>query len=663
MNRLIEETSPYLKQHADNPVDWYPWGKEALEKARHENKPILLSIGYAACHWCHVMAHESFEDNETAALMNQLFINIKVDREERPDLDKIYQTAHYILTQQGGGWPLTVFLSPDDLVPFFSGTYFPSEARYHLPAFKDLLRGIADTYEHCHDDIRQQNKNLMHLLQQKSPALSNHQFTEEPIQSALHSLEHQYDPVNGGFNGAPKFPQPGRLKFLLDHNSPIVTVTLKQMAERGIMDQLGGGFYRYSVDAKWEIPHFEKMLYDNGQLLFLYAHRLDEPFFADITRRTAHWIMQAMQSPEGGYYSSMDADSEGHEGSYYLWQENEIAACLTADEYKLVRAHFGLDKPPNFEKKWHLTIAEPLADVAIKLNLSLENANQLLFSAKEKMLTLRNQRVPPARDNKILTAWNGLAIKGMLAAGDASGEQEWITSACKALLFIEQKLWVNKRLLASYHEEKAHHPAYLDDYVFLIDALLTSLQVSWHTDRLTFAIELTETLLTYFSDDEGGGFYFTAKDHEQLLYRPKSMMDDVIPAGNGAAVNVLLTLGYLLGEPRYLDAAEKILHAAYPALKEFPAEHCTLLEGLNHFLKPRPIVVIRGKNQDIKIWRDQCKRNQLYVFAIPENAQNLPAALASKSIQGGTCAYVCQGLHCSNVIDDLNELSHFLLHL
>lgn len=656
-NRLAQETSPYLKQHAHNPVDWYPWGKEALEKARHENKPILLSIGYAACHWCHVMAHESFEDKETAALMNKLFVNIKIDREERPDLDKIYQTAHYLLTQQSGGWPLTIFLNPHDLAPFFSGTYFPREARYHLPGFKEVLQAIADIYTQRYDEIKQQNISLMKVLQRSNQALSNYDLNEGPIKWALSLLERHYDPLQGGFNGAPKFPQPSRLAFLLDHGPPMATDTLKHMAMGGIMDQLGGGFYRYSVDTKWEIPHFEKMLYDNGQLLNLYASLcLNEPLFVDITRKTAHWVIQTMQSPQGGYYSSMDADSEGHEGTYYLWQESEITACLNPDEYALVQAHFGLDQPPNFENKWHLHIAQPLNLVAEKLHLNLEEANKLLLSAQEKMLHVRSQRIPPARDNKILTAWNGLMIKAMLNAGDALKQPEWIASAQQAIGFIEQKLWVNQRLLASHHEEKAHLPAYLDDYVFLIDALLTSLQVSWNTRHLAFAIDLTESLLTHFSDEHGGGFYFTANDHEQLLYRPKSLMDEAIPAGNGIAIRVLLILGYLLAETRYLDAAEKTLHAAWPALKEFPTEHCTVLEGLNYFLHPPAMLVIRGKNPDIKIWRDQCKRNYLYVFAIPENEQHLPPSLAVKESQQKTCAYVCHGLQCSKVIDDLNEL-------
>ncbi len=653
-NRLATASSPYLQQHAHNPVDWYPWGSEALEKARRDNKPILLSIGYAACHWCHVMAHESFEDKETADVMNQLFINIKVDREERPDLDKIYQTAHYFLTQQSGGWPLTIFLSPQDFAPFFSGTYFPREAHYQLPAFKDVLKNISAIYHQHYDEIRRQNASLLNFLQYQSPVQTNIELNKEPIQLAITSLQHDYDPYNGGFNGAPKFPQPTRLKLLMRNNNPIATTTLAHMARGGIYDQLSGGFFRYSVDAKWEIPHFEKMLYDNAQLLLLYT-LADH---VDVARDTAHWVMNTMQSPLGGYYSSLDADSEGHEGKYYVWDTKEVASLLTPSEYHLLHDYFNLQMPANFENQWHLHITEPLSSVAEKLNMPLNDANQLFLSAKEKMLAARDKRIAPFCDKKILTAWNSLMIKAMMTAGDKLKLPECIESAQAAMTFIQEKLWIHQRLIASLHEEKADLPAYLDDYVFLIDALISSLQVAWHTQHLLFAIELTETLLNHFADETHGGFYFTANDHEQLLYRPKTMMDEATPSGNGVAVRVLLTLGYLLGEPRYLNAAEKTLQAAWPALMKFPAEHGSLLEGLNDFLEPPQIIVIRGKNPDMQIWREKCQRNDNYVFAIPDHEQHLPESLASKTAKKHTCAYVCQGTHCLDVIEDVEKMSH-----
>jgi uncharacterized protein YyaL (SSP411 family) len=476
LNHLAEETSPYLQQHAHNPVDWYPWNEIALEKARKENKPILLSIGYAACHWCHVMAHESFEDEETAKLMNQWFVNIKVDREERPDLDKIYQTSHYLLTQQSGGWPLTVFLTPDDHTAFFSGTYFPREPKYQLPSFKEVLRAIFNLYQHQFQEIKQQNANLLKLLQQDIAIDKQAQLNAQPIELGLKALQKYYDPIYGGFGNAPKFPQPAKIEFLLKNKPALAMATLQHMADGGIYDQLQGGFFRYTVDAKWQIPHFEKMLYDNGQLLFLYSLAVkQQPDFLEVVQQTAEWIKNKMQSDEGGYYSSLDADSEGHEGQFYVWNKSEIESILSKDEYQLINLVYGLVLPPNFEKKWHLTVSHSLAMTAERLKITLIKAKKLLLSAKEKLLTVRNKRIFPARDEKVLTSWNALMIKGMLAAGYVSQEKHFLESAERALSFIRKKLWSNHRLLVSYKDKKAHLSAYLDVYVFLCDELFMSL--------------------------------------------------------------------------------------------------------------------------------------------------------------------------------------------
>ena len=658
-NHLAQETSPYLQQHAHNPVDWYPWGKEAFKKARQNNKPILLSIGYAACHWCHVMAHESFEDEETAKVMNQLFVNIKVDREERPDLDKIYQMTHALLTGRNGGWPLTIFLTPDDLTPFFSGTYFPSEARYQLPSFQDVLRAISHSYQNRMEEIKQQNGELLRILNSKTLQLSEIQINNQPIELARQALERNYDRVNGGFGGAPKFPSPSPLEFLLQSKSNMTRMTLQHMAMGGIYDQIEGGFYRYTVDAKWEIPHFEKMLYDNGQLLSLYAQaakQYDHPFFAGIARETAEWAIHKLQSPDGGYYSSFDADSEGHEGKFYVWNKSDIEAVLTKEEYDVVLRYFGLDQPPNFEGEWHLHVVESLESVAKRLKIDLGEAKKRLKLAKEKLLTVRNKRVSPHCDTKILTGWNSLMIKGMLTAGEILKEPRFIESAQKAISFIQKKLWVNDRLLASYKDDKAHLQGYLDDYVFLLDALITELQISWNTDHLLFAIELADTLLAHFSDKKMGGFFFTADDHEKLLFRPKPMTDEAVPSGNGIAVRVLLTLGHLLGESRYLGAAEKTIENVWPNLTEFPADHCALLLGLKDYLNPPQIIIILGPIKEINVWRDECKSIGRYVFAIPDDVKKLPEALASKKPQGKTSAYVCQGTQCSAVIEDLGKL-------
>lgn len=574
-NRLIHESSPYLQQHAHNPVDWYPWGEEALERARKENKPILLSIGYAACHWCHVMAHDTFEDIATAETMNSLFINIKVDREERPDLDKVYQTTHYLLTQQGGGWPLTVFLTPTDLMPFFSGTYFPAKARDQLPAFTDILKQLSEIYHHRQADIQQQNAELAKILNPPAPVISDLRLNKQPIQHALQVLQRNYDTVNGGFGQAPKFPQPSKLAFLLQEQSPLAATSLQHMAAGGIYDQLGGGFFRYSVDAKWRIPHFEKMLYDNAQLLYLYSQvfkiypdmNLDE-----IIRDSAQWVMTKMQAPEGGYYSSIDADSEKQEGKFYVWDINEVKNLLSAEEFSIVESHYGLNHPANFEGHWHFYIAEPLEVLG-------PEKNDLLQSAKKKLFAAREKRIAPGIDTKILTGWNALMIKAMLTAGYLCNESAWIDSANRALNYIEENLWKNQRLLAT---NSATHSrmAYLDDYAFLIDALLTAYQYSHDKKQLDFAIELADNMIKHFEDQQAGGFFFTADDHETLIYRPKSFMDEAIPSGNAIAAKVLLMLGQLTADSRYTKSAEKTVKAGWPLLTQYPAEHAELLMSL-----------------------------------------------------------------------------------
>lgn len=657
-NQLIHELSPYLQQHAHNPVNWYPWGKEALEKAQKENKPILLSIGYAACHWCHVMAHESFEDKETADLMNQFFINIKVDKEERPDLDKVYQTAHNLLNQQSGGWPLTVFLTPD-LTPFFSGTYFPREAHFQLPSFKRVLHLIADLYQHKPNEIKQQNQEVIRILQQQQPFISDTNLNEKPLELCLANLQQNFDKDNGGFGGAPKFPQASKLDYLLREISPMAFSTLMHIAEGGIYDQLAGGFYRYSVDKNWNIPHFEKMLYDNGQLLSLYAlasKQYKEPYFMEIVRETSEWVLAELQASEGGFFSSFDADSEGEEGKFYRWDKKEIQRLLSSQEFEVVKRYFGLDNPPNFEGYWHLYVACSLEKTAKLLNISQDEVKERLLSAKGKLLKARRMRPRPFRDEKILTSWNGLMIKGLLLAGALLNEGRFIASAQQALHFIRQKMWQNGYLLASYKEGKAYLSAYLDDYAFLLDALITSLQITWDSNQLNFAVAIADRMLESFSDKNSGGFFFTPENHETPLYRPKTMMDDAIPAGNGVIVRVLLVLGHLVGESRYLNAAEKTLKAAWPSLLRYPAEHCALLLGLKDFLKPPQIIIIRGDEKEIKAWQDDVQSINNYTFAIPAETTDLPKALALKKAQGPGCAYVCRGTQCEAVITERKKL-------
>ena len=677
-NRLAQETSPYLLQHAANPVDWHPWGAEALELARRENKPILLSIGYSACHWCHVMAHESFEDPASAAVMNELFVNIKVDREERPDLDRIYQIAQQMLTQRGGGWPLTMFLSPRDQRPFFGGTYFPKEARHGLPAFTDLLQRVAAFYRERGEDIAQQSEALQQAFDQlhTAPASDDTPLTLAPAHAARQQLAGAFDPEFGGFGGAPKFPHPTNIEFLLRqwratasadepdlHSLYMATLTLKRMADGGIYDQLGGGFARYSVDAWWMIPHFEKMLYDNGQLLRVYAHAAlatGEPLFSRIASETADWMIRDMQSPEGGYWSALDADSEGHEGKFYVWQPEEVSRLLDADDYAVFARHFGLDRPANFEgQDWHLHVFRSEDDIGAELGIEPAEVTKRLERARRTLLDVRNRRVWPGRDEKVLTSWNGLAIGGLAVAARALRRSDLADAATRAVDFIRQQCWRDGRLLATYKDGRARFAAYLDDHAFLLDALLELLQTRWRSEDLTFATELAEALLSHFEDRESGGFFFTADDHEQLMHRSRSFSDEAVPAGNAIAAQALTRLGLLLGETRYLDAAARTLRAAWPALQHYPHAHTALLVALEEHLEPPEIVIVRGERVEAESWRDELARiyaPRRLVFAIATDAAGLPPAIADKKPLPETAAYVCRGMTCSEPVRSLSSL-------
>jgi uncharacterized protein len=679
-NNLINETSPYLKQHVHNPVNWYPWNAAALKKARDEDKPILLSIGYSACHWCHVMAHESFEDPATAKVMNELFVNIKVDREERPDLDKIYQTSQLLLTQRGGGWPLTMFLAPDDQVPFFGGTYFPKEPLHGLPAFTDLLKRVASFYRENRTGIGNQNASMLKALDSiYGQSAGEAQLNKAALDVARNQLEQSFDPRNGGFGNAPKFPHPTNLERLLRHWAAtrlkgesdqralhMAVFTLSKMAQGGIYDHLGGGFCRYSVDDEWMIPHFEKMLYDNGPLLALTAQTAvatDDAALARTARETADWVMREMQSPEGGYYSSMDADSEGEEGKFYVWQCEEIESLLEPCDYAIFAGRYGLDRPANFEGHWHLHIQAPLDQLAAEFDTDERSIITTLDRAREKLFKVREQRVHPGRDDKILTSWNALMIKGMAIAGRHLNSPEYIKSATCALGFIRTNLWRDGRLLATFNDGKARFGAYLDDYAFLLDAILELLQVRWRSSELSFGCDLADVLLAHFEDREHGGFYFTADDHEQLIQRPKSLADEATPSGNGIAAQALARLGLLLGDVRYLDAAERTLNAAVKMINEAPVAHASLLTALEEKITPAQIIILRGAGRNFDEWHRLCIRDyapRRLSFATRDNARDLPNALAEKVPQGEVVAYVCEGMNCSPPIDDLKSLQALL---
>jgi uncharacterized protein YyaL (SSP411 family) len=587
-NRLAGETSPYLLQHADNPVDWQPWNEQALTLARQSGKPILLSIGYSACHWCHVMAHESFEEPDTAAVMNELFVNIKVDREERPDLDQIYQSAHQMLTGRPGGWPLTMFLTPDG-TPFFGGTYFPDVPRHGLPAFADICRKVADIHRQRPDDIAEQNRSLRAMLAATLPRPTGEVGLDDaPIRSNREFLLRNYDSRFGGFGGAPKFPHASDLAFLLGQAvtgdgraREAVLTTLTRMAEGGIYDHLGGGFCRYSVDERWEIPHFEKMLYDNGPLLGLYADAWAlsaEPLFARVVGETAAWAMREMQLPGGAFASSLDADSEGEEGRFYVWDRDEVRRLLDDDEWRVARVHWGLDGPPNFENAhWHLRVTAPIAPAD----------GPTLAALRAKLLAARETRIRPGRDDKVLTAWNALMIEGLARAGRIFGRSDWVAAARRAMDYIQARLWNGERLLATARGDQAHLAGYLDDHAFLLLASQELQLAAPQAGDAGFAARLGDLLIDCFEDKTAGGFYFTANDQEALIHRPKPGYDNSMPGGNGAAALALLRLARQTGEVRYRDAAERTLHLFQPGIARSGGGTATLLMALAEALANR----------------------------------------------------------------------------
>ena len=658
-NRLANQTSPYLQQHAANPVDWYPWGPEALERARREDKPILLSVGYSACHWCHVMAHESFEDPAVAAVMNRLFVNVKVDREERPDLDQIYQSAHQMLAQRPGGWPLTMFLSPDG-TPFFGGTYFPKAARFGLPGFPELCERIAAIWRDKQPDIARQNSEVQKALARTLPrrAARRPELSRDLLRAVLDNLRASFDPRFGGFGAAPKFPHPTDLELCLRKGeTDIAHTTLKRMCEGGIYDQLGGGFSRYSVDAQWMIPHFEKMLYDNGPLLWLLADAwlvTGEQLYARCAEETAGWIMREMQSPEGGYYSSLDADSEHEEGKFYVWSRDEAQSALTGEEYAVLSPHFGLDQPPNFENRhWHLHVARPVEP----------GKEGILEKAKQKLFAARAKRVRPGRDEKVLVSWNALAIRGMAHAGRVFGREPWIASARRALDFIRSRMWRDGRLLATSKDGHAHLAAYLDDYAYLMAALIELLQSEFSLQDLEFAGQLAEVLLAQFEDAEGGGFFFTARDHEALIHRPKPGYDNATPSGNAVAAWGLGRLAALTGEQRYATAAERTLELFYPMMRDSPAGYGAMTIALDEHLQPPGVLVLRGRLEAVADWRAELAREFLpdtTVLAIADSMSGLPPALDKPARPEPVNGWLCRGVNCLLPISDLVDLRRTL---
>ncbi len=670
-NALARESSPYLRQHADNPVDWLPWSPRALDLAREQNKPILLSVGYSACHWCHVMAHESFEDEATAQIMNRHFVNIKVDREERPDIDRIYQTAHQLLERRPGGWPLTMFLSPDNQLPFYGGTYFPNKPKYGMIAFSELLRRIAGLFEREPDKIRQQGQAIQQALNEIERRENQNRKSADI--AAVDLFEKQllrtYDKKFGGFGQAPKFPQPAILMQALDRafhknaKDPLcraVIFSLRQIALGGIRDHVGGGFFRYSVDDKWMIPHFEKMLYDNGQLLELFAQafRLSgDHLFADAADGIVNWLKRDMQTPSGAFYAALDADSEGVEGKYYLWTPTDVKQLVGADAYRVFAWRFGLDRKANFEGKWHLHDYRGATRVVDKFNLDAGEYAAEHEITCQRLLKARASRVPPGLDDKLLTAWNALVIRGLANAARVFMREEYYQIAHRCLRAIQSECWHDGRLLALGSATGKRLPAYLDDYAHLLQACLDCLQYEWDSPTLELAVKLAGQLLERFADDDHGGFFFTAADHERLIQRPKSWQDEAMPSGNAVAALALHRLGLLIGRHEYVLSAEKALQSVADNLNHTPFHAAGFLTLLQAVFQPPIQIIVRGDSKTLEQWRagllPRLKPGQSAYF-IPPDAVGLPDEIAQKSCEQPTGAWICEGFSCRAPIHELD---------
>lgn len=697
-NRLINETSPYLLQHAHNPVDWYPWGAEALQKARDEDKPILLSVGYSACHWCHVMERESFENEEIADTMNRHFVSIKVDREERPDIDGIYMQAVQALTRQGG-WPMTVFLTPDAR-PFYGGTYFPPRDRQYgrqtVPGFQRILLTMADLYANQRADIEEQAEQLAAYLRQNSgvplrslgtaPALDS--MPLNLLADAGRALAEGFDETHGGFGGAPKFPNTMSLEFLLrlhlhrqrgeisDTASPseleIIETSLKRMAHGGIYDQLGGGFHRYSVDAEWLAPHFEKMLYDNALLSRLYLHAYlvtGESFYMRVATSTLDYIVREMTSPDGGFYSTQDADSEGEEGKFFLWTPAEVEALLPAADAKLFMLYYDVSERGNFEGKNILHVAKKAAVIAESSGVSLDQLKEVLQRGRAALFAAREKRVKPGRDEKILTSWNGLMLRSFAEAARCLQRADYLQVARHNAEFLLRELSRNGRLLRTYKDGHAHLNGYLEDYLFLADGLLALYEADFDPRWFREARRLVDEAITLFADEENGGFFDTGGDHETLLSRPKDLMDNATPAGNSVAAEVLLRLAAWTGEEDYRQRADDYLRSLTDLMVKHPQAFGHVLGALDFALSSAREIAIVGDPQQpgtrllLAEVNGRYLPNSVLACASPGNIEATQAIplLAERPLKNDQpCAYVCQNFVCQAPVTTGEELARLL---
>jgi len=672
-NHLITENSPYLLQHAHNPVDWYPWGGEAIEKAKSENKPIFLSIGYAACHWCHRMREESFEDLETATLMNQEFISIKVDREERPDVDGIYMQATVAMTGSGG-WPMSVFLTPD-LKPFFTGTYFPPARRYNMPAFKEVLQNLAKAWREDTTEIeRVGNQVLQHIQSSSEISGNSYEMTSDGLTEAEKSLLEAYDWGYGGWGNAPKFPQPMSIEFLLrrsQFNSPQREQLIKAsvhaldaMSRGGMYDVVGGGFSRYSVDNFWRTPHFEKMTYDNAQLALAYLHGYlvtGNTDYRRICEETLDFVLRELTHSEGGFFSSLDADSEGKEGKFYVWTQEELEATLGSD-FDLFKAAYGIAPSGNWEGKTILQRAIDTSTLATRFKMEREEITQNLSNCHQRLLEMRSSRVRPATDDKVLVMWNSLMFKAFAEAGRYLGRQDYIQVAIRNARFLLNNLYINDRLHRSWREGQTKHNAYLEDYAGLVLALLALYQSDPNKEWYLWALKLADEMIEHFTDPNGG-FFDTRNDHETLLVRPKDIQDNATPSGNALAATALLELAAFGDRLHWRDLAEKMLSSVYGAMLRYPTAFAQWLCAADFAVGPTREVAIIGDAQHTEtksllstLWKTFRPRQVTAISNYPPEP-DAPALLKDRPLLNDLpTAYVCQGFVCLQPVNSPTEM-------
>jgi len=669
-NRLSDSLSPYLQQHAEQPVDWQPWDSSALNQARTADRPILLSIGFSACHWCHVMAHESFDDPEIARRMNAWFVNIKVDREERPDLDRIYQLAHQLLSGRGGGWPLTLFLDPGDLAPFVAGTYFPPHGRDGLIGFDELLERVHAAWNEQRGALQSQNAQLRLALELiSSRRLTSNSDAAALAESLVDQAQARFDRRHGGFGNAPKFPQAPLLDFLLDvadqdpDAASMLIDTLRAMARNGLQDHLGGGFFRYCVDAAWEIPHFEKMLSDNAQLLTIYAEagqRWNDPELSAVAEACVEFLERDLALPAGGLASSIDADSRAEdaepdqqpaEGEFYLWTPDQVDAVLEEPRAGLARARWGLDGPANLDGRWHLVGAREIGELTHRAEDATET-RALLDSARIDLLGRRMQRPAPARDDKMLASSNALAAIALARAGRALQRRDWIDRAETLLQRVLERHFGGAVAVAIWRDGRTAASALLDDYAATLLALLELLQHRWDHERLDRAVALAETIEQRFQDPATGRLFLTPINHEALLMRPGAGSDDATPAGAALAIRAWTRLGHLLGESRWLAASKRALATELGSAEQAALAHAALIAAGLESARPQAQVLIGGNDDTAALWHSRLLQHQrLQCYRVTGPAAPLPEPLASAARWPAARAVVCHGTTCSAPLD------------